>query len=266
MTSIKRRILMNLGANTLGKSLSVCAQIVSVPILLHHWGTRVYGEWILLSTIPMYFAMSDIGFGNVAGNEMTMLTAAGKRNEALEVFQSISLLITAISIALSVLLAPAIWYVPIERWFQIRLISIHDARLILLLLGLSSLLTLQEVLFHASFRCIGKYALGTTAKSAVQLGTFLGVIVSVSFGATPLLVATITMLINAAGTFALWWLLRRQIDWIRYGVRHARLSTIRRLLVPAVSFMSFPVSSILQSPGHFDGDRVRIWAGWGRCL
>ena len=249
MTSIKRRILMNLGANTLGKSLSVCAQIVSVPILLHRWGTGVYGEWILLSSIPMYFSMSDIGFGNVAGNEMTMLVASGKRDEALEVFQSVSLFITAISIVMSVLLAIGTWYLPLTRWFQIRLLSIHDVRQILLILGLSALLTLQEGLFHGSFRCVGKYALGTSAKSAVQFGTFLGVIASVSFGATPLLVATITMLINAAGTFALWWLLRRQIDWIRYGVRHVRLSTIRRLLGPAVSFMSFPISNILTLQG-----------------
>jgi len=240
---------MNFGANTIGKVLGVCVQIVSVPILLHHWGTGLYGEWILLSTIPMYFGMSDIGFGNVAGNEMTMLAAGGKRDEALVVFQSVSLFITAISILVSAFLAPVIWYLPLEKWFQIHLISIHDARLILLMLGLSSLLTLQEGLFHASFRCVGKYALGTTAKSAVQLGTFLGVIIAVSFGANPILVAAITVLINAVGTFALWGLLRTQIDWIRYGVRHARLSTIRRLFAPAVSFMSFPISNLLSLQG-----------------
>src|SRR6266700_4560082 len=100
MASIKRRILANFGAGTLGRVLGICVQVVSVPILLHHWGAGLYGEWILLTTIPMYLSMSDIGFGNVAGNEMTMLVVGGRQDEALEVFQSVSLFITSISIAM----------------------------------------------------------------------------------------------------------------------------------------------------------------------
>ena len=83
MTSVKRRIAANLGANTLGRVLGVLIQLISVPVMLSHWGAWIYGEWILLSTMPSYLAMSDIGFGNVAGNEMTMLVSRGKKREAL---------------------------------------------------------------------------------------------------------------------------------------------------------------------------------------
>jgi O-antigen/teichoic acid export membrane protein len=249
MTSIRRRLLANAGATTIGKGLSVLIQIVSVPVLLHHWGTGLYGEWILLSSVPTYFAMSDIGFGNVAANEMTMLVAMGKRDEALDVFQSVSLFITSVSIAMSLLLTTVIWFVPIERWLQIHFLSFRDARLVLLILGVSVLLSLQEGLFQGCFRCVGKYPLGTTAKSIVQLCSFIGLVTAASFDASPLQVALVIVLINVAGTFGLWLLLRSQIEWLRYGIHHSRWSTIRRLVWPAVSFMSFPVSNMLNIQG-----------------
>jgi len=247
--TVKRRLLANFGAGTVCRAINIGIQIASVPVMLSHWGARVYGAWILLSTIPSYFAMSDIGFGNVAGNEMTMLVAGGKREEALDVFQSVGLFITAVSIFMAGLLGLGIWLLPLEKWLKNGVIGAHDARLIVEILCISSLLTLQEGLFQSSFRCVGKYALGTAAKSAVGLSAFAAVMVAVFFGASPLRVAVLTVAMNTLGTFALWWLLRHQIDWIRYGVQHARVATVRRLFWPAVSFMSFPISNILSLQG-----------------
>lgn len=79
MTSIKRRLIAGFGAGTFSRLMTTLIQIVGVPIFLLHWGTALYGEWLLLNTIPAYFALSDIGFGSVAGNEMTMLVAAEKK-------------------------------------------------------------------------------------------------------------------------------------------------------------------------------------------
>ena len=249
MTSIRRRLLANAGATTFGKAIASLIQVISVPILLHQWGTALYGEWLLLSAIPTYLSMSDIGFGSVAANEMTMLVAAGKRDDALDAFQSVSLFITIISAALTVLLTITIWTLPIERWLRIHILSVHDARLILLLLAVSTLLTLQEGLLQGSFRCVGRYAMGMMAKSVVLACSFLGLVAAALLGANPVQVAIVIVLINGVGTLALWLLLRRQIDWLRYGIRHAHWSTVRRLALPAVSFMSFPVSTVLNTQG-----------------
>lgn len=249
MTPLQRRLIANFGANTFGRISSVAIQIVAVPVLLRHWGAGLYGEWILLSTVPAYLAMSDIGFGNVAGNEMTMLVAAGKRQEALVVYQSVNLFILTVSVVMFALLAAGAWLLPVERWFQIRILNPHDVHCILSLLGLSSLLTLQEGLFQHVFRSVAQNALGTTVKSLIALASFAGVILAAELRASPLTAAMITAAVGSLGTFLLWRLLRRRVGWIRFGVRHARLSTVRRLWWPALSFMSFPVSSVLSLQG-----------------
>ncbi len=51
------------------------------------------------------------------------------------------------------------------------------------------------------------------------------------------------------GVFALWILLRREVPWIRFGIRHAQWAVIRRLTGPALSFMSFPLVNALNLQG-----------------
>src|SRR6202167_6354284 len=85
--SLQRRRIAGFGANTFSRLATTLTQIFSVPVFLSHWGVHLYGEWILLNTIPGYLGLSDVGFGSVAGNEMTMLAATHKYEEALVVFQ-----------------------------------------------------------------------------------------------------------------------------------------------------------------------------------
>jgi O-antigen/teichoic acid export membrane protein len=44
-------------------------------------------------------------------------------------------------------------------------------------------------------------------------------------------------------------LLRRMSPWIRYGIRHARLITIKKLTAPAFGFMAFPLGYALNLQG-----------------
>jgi O-antigen/teichoic acid export membrane protein len=65
------RLIKGIGANTLGLIVTIIIQIIQVPLYLTFWGITLYGEWLILYAIPSYLLMSDIGFGNVAANEMT---------------------------------------------------------------------------------------------------------------------------------------------------------------------------------------------------
>ena len=55
--------------------------------------------------------------------------------------------------------------------------------------------------------------------------------------------------VNAVGVVALWFLLRREVPWIRFGIRHAQWAVIRRLTGPALSYMSFPLVNALNFQG-----------------
>jgi O-antigen/teichoic acid export membrane protein len=249
MSSVKRRLIAGLGANTFAKASAAIVPIVSVPIFLSHWGTKLYGDWLLLNAIPSYLLLSDIGFGSAAANEITMLVASGRREEAISVFQSVWVVLSGLSVVLGAGLVAAAWLMPIAKWLHISALSAADTRLIILLLGLTVVFGLQETLFQGVFRCVGKYALGTVAKSLLTTISFCGTMALVIARVGPRGVAAGLFLLNVLGTILLGLFLRSKAPWVSFGARHARWSEIRRLSSPAISFMGFPIGNALSLQG-----------------
>jgi len=248
-SALRKRLAAGLGVQMFSRAVSTLIQLVSVPIFLRHWGTDLYGEWLLLNSVPSYFNLSDVGFGSTAGNEMSMLMARGEQEGALDVFQSVLALTTVLSGGIGVVFLALVWLLPFDRWLHVSSISRHDTDLTILLLALSVLLSMQETLFQGAFRCVAKYVYGSFIKSLVQLAAFLGVSAAVLLGGGVVAAAEAFCLVNAVGTLVLWLALRRSVPWIRFGFRHARMATLKRLAGPSLSFMAFPVGNALNLQG-----------------
>jgi len=43
-------------------------RFVSVPLFLHAWSTEMYGEWLILYSLPAYFSLGNLGFAQAAAN------------------------------------------------------------------------------------------------------------------------------------------------------------------------------------------------------
>jgi O-antigen/teichoic acid export membrane protein len=246
---VRKRLAAGFGVNIFSRSVGTLIQVLSVPIFLRHWGTDLYGQWILLNSIPNNFALSDVGFGSTAGNEMTMLMATGRKAEALTVFQSVLALTTLISSAIGAAFMAVVWFLPWDRWLHTYSITRHDTQVVLLLLVLSVLLGMQETLYQGAFRCVSKYVYGTFLKSLILLLSFLAVSGMVMFGGNVVQTAAVYFGVNAVGTLLLWIALKREVPWIEFGFRHAQMATLRRLLGPSVSFLALPIGLSLNLQG-----------------
>lgn len=247
--NLKTRLLRGIGANAFGQVVTVIIQLVSVPIFIRFWGVDLYGEWLILSAIPSYFALSDIGFGSVAGNEMTMRVAQDDRIEALSVFQSTWLLITGISLSIALSIAATIWFIPLEHWLNLTHLNHQSVAGIILLLTLHVLITQQGGILNSGFRCEGNYAVGALYYSLVRLFEFSAISIAVSLGATPLIAALVFLCLRAIMTLVMGWDLHKRSPWIIFGYAHARLDVIKRLAAPAIAFLSFPLGQALSLQG-----------------
>jgi O-antigen/teichoic acid export membrane protein len=247
--TVRGRLIRGLGASALGPVVTAIVQIVSVPIFLHFWGVKLYGEWLILSAIPTYLMLSDLGFANVAANDMTMRVAAGDRDGALETFQSTWALILMTSALVEISILSAIWFLPLTRWLNLSSLGAPEVRLILILFSAYVLFVLQTDLITTGFRCEGNFAYGTVVNNVMRLAEFILTMGLVAHGADPLRVVAVLLAARILGTFLMSRLLRRKSPWLRYGIRHARLASIRRLASPAVAFMAFPAGSALSVQG-----------------
>src|SRR5580698_8721487 len=150
--STKRRLILGFIVNWIGKLAATIIQLVQVPVFLHFWNTPLFGEWLIPNSIPAYLNFSSIGFGNVAGNEMTMMAARNDREDALRVFQSCWWLITLICSAVLILLSGALYFLPAAGFLRLTHISESDTKWIIFYLCISVLFGQLEQLLQSAYR------------------------------------------------------------------------------------------------------------------
>ncbi|WP_290966784.1 lipopolysaccharide biosynthesis protein [Hydrogenophaga sp.] len=248
-SSLKSKLLRNVGANAYGQLITIAIQLVSVPLYLHFWGVEVYGEWLILSAIPAYLALSDVGFASVAANDMTMRVAQGDRRGALEVYQSIWLFISGVSLLVGALLAVAISVAPINSTLSISHISAPQTRQVLMVLVLYVLVGLQGGVLSAAYRAAGRYAAGTAIANTIRLAEWLAAMLALAMGGGVLPIAVATLVTRLAGMLLMWNALRKQEQWLYLGSQAATIKQVRNLLKPAVAFMAFPLGLALSLQG-----------------
>jgi O-antigen/teichoic acid export membrane protein len=248
-SSTKRRLFFGFLSNWISKLAATIVQLVQVPVFLHFWSVPLYGEWMIVTAVPSYLNISNFGFGNVAGNEMTMMAARGDREGALRVFQSCWWLITIICTAFILLLGGVLYLFPTAQFLKLHAIGETDTKWIIFYLGCSVLLAQLEALLQSAYRCIGRYAYGSFIKSIFSLTAFGMMLIPVALGGGARTTAMVFALVNVFFTVVMCIMVRREIPWIRYGWAHASFGEIRRLAAPAVAFMAFPIGNALNLQG-----------------
>jgi len=247
--TVKKRLIKGLFANGFGQAVNVVIQLASVPLFLSCWGVGLYGEWLVLSAIPVYLSMSDLGFGAVAANEMTMLVAKEARNAALEVFQSVFILIFLLSAALAIMFFAVSLYLPWDTFFHFYNIGHAEISKVFFLLALHVLLGLQISLIEAGFRSDGNYAIGVFSIAMLRLLESLVMFGFVLFGGGVVAAALSFLIVRVIGIIVLRLFLKKLSPWITFSYKGASYSHIKRLAGPAISFMGFPLGNALSMQG-----------------
>ena len=245
----QRRLLIGFLTTWLSKLASSVVQFVQIPVLFHYWSLQLNGEWMILTAIPAYLSFSNIGFGSVAGNEMTMLMARGEQEAALGIFQSCWWLISLFMGIAGVLMCAALYVLPVAQLLHLSSVDDHDARMVIFWLGLAVLLGQLEQLLQSAYRCIARYSYGNMLKSGLSLVAFGAQLIPVVMGYGPRTTAMAFALANIAVTLILCVMVKRDIPWISYGWGHASMSEIKRLTRPAIAFMGFPLGNALNLQG-----------------
>lgn len=233
----------------LGPVVTTAVQLINVPVLLKIWGAELYGEWLMLAAIPTYLLLTDLGFGNVAGSDMTMRLHADDRDGVIETFQSTTLLIALCTAVVALILAPLLFLLPLTKVLHLHAMPLQETRLTLLLLCLNCLAMLQWSGLMAGYRCAGRYATGILSTNILRILEGAGFLVIVVSHARPVVVAAYMLCISIAGTLWLVFYLHRIAPWLTFGVRRASWSRLSELSRPAFSYLAFPICAAISTQG-----------------
>ncbi|MGO9723199.1 MAG: lipopolysaccharide biosynthesis protein [Roseiarcus sp.] len=243
--SMKRRLIGNGVANSGSIFWSAVVQIVSVPVLVHAWGVNAYGVWLMITTIPTYFALSDLGFAAAATSDMTMAYARGERHQVVVTFQSILLLGAGISSAAIALALPLLFMSAQDSGASFW--QVHKIALFLVVAYSAAALCSRIAL--AAHRSVGCYVVGTIVFDVMQSAEGLSVLVAAMLGGGFLSAAAALLVWRLINFLTMSIILQRLRPWLLIGFGAARPSELKRLLAPALAAMSVPLALSLNIQG-----------------
>lgn len=230
------RIVSGTAANGISLVYATIFNLVTTPALIIAWGTTGYGIWLMLTAIPAYLALSDLGFSTAARSTMAMSIARGERERSIEVFQSLItlhlvafvLIMIVTVLALGVLSTTSLGPAINEHWLSIALIAM-----------LACLSMFSRVLLSA-FLAAGHYAKGTLYHDTGAFIANMIILPIALFGGDVVLCIVVQIGCWIAIMACLWRLLATTIDWLPVGTGRARLSVLRELLRPAIGALAIP--------------------------
>jgi O-antigen/teichoic acid export membrane protein len=252
ISSFASRILAGVGANFVGKVWVVLIQIVSIPVLSSQWGASVYGVWIMISTIPTYVNLSAAGFGAAAATDMTSRVSAGDLKGAVATFQSVWLLITAVTGTIC-LFGFALW--ALIAVFDVALLRTEHGEVInsIILLVIYAFFVIQSAVVQAIYRSTLRYATGTLILDATSLVEGLAVVFVASAGKGIEIAALTLVAIRCVSIVMSYKWIQRQEQWVSYGVSSADLAIVRRLAHPAMGALTLTAANALALQGVVAG-------------
>lgn len=248
-SSVLRRVTAGFGMNVYGQVVVAIIQLAGVPILLHYWGARLYGVWLILFAIPAYLSITDLGFSISAANDMTARLAQGDKAGVLVVFQSLAALVATMIGLILAAVSMLVFLGPVDRWVHFPNLSAADVQWVLWSLSVGVLVKLFDGVNHAGFRTCGDYALHRgihftgllLQHTAIWIAAFLG------FGPRGAAMGFLFVPLIQVPIAALW--LRKKHSWLVMGFRYARLHQLRILLRPALANFAVPLAQAVNLQG-----------------
>lgn len=259
---MRRRLIFGVASMAYGKFVSAAIQLAMVPALASAWGVALFGQWLMLATIPAFLAASDFGMGTAAGNRMIGEVARSEEGEALTTFQSGFWSILTCTGAIGLIVLAAVMAIPDHLLGLDAGMTGSEARSVLIVLILFGLLALQGSLFMAVMRAQGAFARSTTWEATVQLGEGAAVIAIALLGKEPLHAAFAYLTVRAVGVAGHVILARKHAPWLSLGWSGFRWERARELLRPALAAMMLPLSTA----GLLQGTALAVGAAGGAAM
>lgn len=259
---MRKRLFSGIAALGYGKLVGIFNQLALVPLFALAWGLPLYGQWLLLTSIPIFLSASDFGLTAAAGNRIISEVARDETASALTTFQTAWALILGVSVIMLAVLGMGCWLVPGDLLNADGGMETSEARMVLAVMCLYGIVSIQWFLFAAAARSSGKLAQSVVVEGTIQLAETLGVMALVLGGARPLAVALCYLAVRTTGLGAHIVLACKVAPWLKPGFRHASRHRMRELARPALAALALP----LAIAGSLQGSAMAVGAAGGAAV
>ena len=236
----KTRLAQGTAVGFYGIGVQLLVQLVSVPVLTHHWGLAGYGAWVLLFSVPSLLAMADLGLTTAGATAMTAAAAKGELVRAARIHMALRVITAATGLTLLALAALFIFVLRPDALDFGSAMPRAEAASTAMLLGLYGFLALVNGVTLAGFRAADSFASSGLLYQTIVLVEAAAALGLALAGGSPAQVALAYLLARLAGTVLLSLALRRTAPWLSQPTWPLDLGEVRGLLRPALAALVLP--------------------------
>lgn len=237
---MKNVILKNIAGNFYGVGVNLFSQIILVPFFINYWGIELYADWIALTAISSFFSMSDIGLNTVTANQYSICYNNGNEKKCNSLLANNIILILSIGVLCLIIGTIVFKIIDIKNVMNLRIISSQTGYAVLFLLiskiFISMLSSVYTAIYRAKSMAYKTFFISNTSRLFDALILLVGILLNLN-------IALIAFLYCIPSILQFFYY---AIDSrLRYNTKiHFRafdFQLFKDLLIPSVSFMSFPL-------------------------
>ncbi|MED5578491.1 MAG: lipopolysaccharide biosynthesis protein [Nitrospinota bacterium] len=231
-----------------GQIVLTIGNFLLVPIFLTYWSPTKYGEWLTIFSLTAYLTSFDPGIRLAIINKLTQLFSLNKTEEYRLYLHSSFVLFLSISIMVTLILIPILFFLPVQKILGFREISPIETRWVFFLLSIQVLWALPAGMVTAIYRTNGNFSTSqwfANARQFISIGLIPTVLL---LGGDIITVATSQTVATFLVFFAVWDI-KRRFPNLSPGIKKTSLKVLYKMLPHGIYFFLLDFSLVLLHQG-----------------
>jgi len=246
---LKLAVIKNIIAGTGNQAINVICRLIQVPLLLSVLGTSEYGRWIVLSSIPSILSMSNIGFGSVAANDISISIAANNIKKAKEIYSTTLIIIIGIVVNIFLISLIASNFINFSGFLGVSNTREREIQYAFIFLALNVLINFPNEVFSSRFRAARMANVSIAISGFRPLVDLIAISFVVRFSTTfdDLSLALLTTSVIYLFFIQQW--SRKVMPCLSFSFKFVKFENFYSLFTKGLSFQLFTLGNILQLQG-----------------
>ena len=194
--SVKKSIIKNGIASIFQKGIKVAEQLLLIPFFIHFWGAEYYGEWITLTIVPSFLALSEFGFGTATANSFLIQYAAGEKEEAANISKTGVVILTYLILGAILVSSSIILILNYFDVFEHSVLPANEAITAIIILLIAKIIGFYQQIFEAYYRAARRASLSINFQTIIAIANIIGGVIVLVSGGRIIAFALVALLVS----------------------------------------------------------------------
>lgn len=246
--SVYKTIAKNYGANVFGLGVNFLNQLAMVPLFIVYWGVEKYADWIVITALSTFFAMSDLGLNRASNNEFVIKFQQRDFRTCLKLQTNAFLFIIVMYLIFVTISFIVYFFWGFKEVLGVTVFSESETSIAFILLLTDVFINMYGRVYHGVFRASSRTHVAIIADNVIKFSNLLIIFSCVFFGVDLVPMLTLYLLPTVIGVLFKY-IYTRKLFISSLSISNYDFKIFTDLIKPSLAFMVFPLGFAISNQG-----------------